>query len=86
MLIYLLQQPVLSMAEQISAMLPSSVRLWLRVLSKTLAYLSPIILGGVIYHFWLEDRQTAAIVLSVILVQQVATIYQEESTAPSEKS
>jgi hypothetical protein len=51
-----------------------SARRFLAVASKVLEYLSPIILGMVLYHLWEKDWITAVIIMSVLLILKIRDI------------
>jgi uncharacterized membrane protein YhdT len=67
-----------SVTEKLNSILPESIKLWLRIISKTLNYISPVIFGIIIYHFWNEKSITAVIVLSLLLVHKIGEIIKEE--------
>ncbi|KQC32660.1 hypothetical protein AAU57_04480 [Nonlabens sp. YIK11] len=70
-----------SLTEKLKTIFPEKVKIWLGVINRLLDYISPIILGVIIYHFWKEDWITAAIVLGVLLIQRIGEIIKEEKLA-----
>lgn len=77
---YLIGQLFKSLTVKINAILPEPVKLWLRIIGNILNYLSPLILGIIIYHFWKEDWIMAAIVLGALLIQRIGEIIKEKKT------
>lgn len=75
---FLLGQVFKSMVTRINAALPESIKLGTRIIGKFLNYISPIILGMIVYHFWQEDWKIAALVLSALLIQRFTEIIKEE--------
>lgn len=75
---YLIGQLFKSLTKKLNSILPEMVKLWIRVIGKFLDYISPIILGMIIYHFWKEDWVIAAIVLGILLIQRIVEIFKEE--------
>src|SRR5690606_21004271 len=71
LIMYLIGLLFKSLTEKLNSILPESIKLWLRVIGKILNYISPVILGVIIYHFWKEDWITAVIVLGVLLIQRI---------------
>ena len=76
--LYLVGQLFKSLKEKINSLLPESIKFWLKVANKTLNYISPIILGAVIYHFWKDDWFVAAFVMGVLLIEKISDIIKEE--------
>lgn len=74
-----------SLMGKLSSILPEPIKLWIRVIGKILNYISPIILGMIVYHFWKEDWIMAAIVLGVLLLQRIVEIIKEEKQATTTK-
>ncbi len=67
-----------TVTEKLKTLLPEQVKIWFRVIDRFLNYISPIILGAIIYHFWKEDWISAMIVLGIILIQRIQVIIKEE--------
>ena len=67
-----------TLTKKVKSILPHSIKLWFRIIGKFLNYISPIVLGMIIYHFWKDDRKTAAVILGVILIQRIQEIIKEE--------
>lgn len=67
-----------SVLSEIKAKLPESSKLWFRVIGKILDYIFAIILGMVIYHFWLEDWKFTAFIFSILFIQNVVDIVSAE--------
>ncbi len=78
LIVYLIGELFKSITVKINSILPESIKFWIRVIRKFLNYLSPIIFGAIIYHFWKEDWIIAAIISGIILVQRIAEIIKEE--------
>jgi uncharacterized membrane protein YhdT len=70
-----------SFSKKLNSILPESIKLWLLIISKTLNYLSPVIFGIMIYHFWNEKSITEVIILSLLLVHKIGEIIKEEKLA-----
>ena len=47
-------------------------------------YISPIILGLIIYNFWKEDWVLSALVLGVLLFERIAEIIKDEKKATTQ--
>lgn len=78
---YLIGQLFKSLITRLNSKLPESVKLWLRISKRILDYVSPIILGVIIYYFWQEDWIMTAIVLGVLMIQRIAALIKEEKLA-----
>ena len=61
--------------------LSDSVKLWFRVISKTFDYITPILLGVLIYHFWKEDWIGVSIIIGIVLIERINNIIKEEKLA-----
>ena len=70
-----------SFTKKLNSILPESIKLWLRILSKILNYISPVIFGIIIYHFWNENSIKTVIILSLLLVHKIGEIIKEEKLA-----
>lgn len=75
---YLIELVFKSWTSKLYAILPESFKFWVRVFQKIMKYIAPIILGMIIYHFWLEDWLSAAVILGVVLIQIIADIIRQE--------
>ena len=82
--IYLTNLFFTSLSEKINSLLPEQVKLWIRVIGKIIDYISPIILGLMIYHFWKQDWVIPAIVLGVLLLERIAEIIKDEKKATTQ--
>ena len=82
--IYLTNLFFTSLSEKINSLLPEQVKLWIRVIGKIIDYISPIILGLMIYHFWKKDWVIPAIVLGVLLLERIAEIIKDEKKATTQ--
>jgi hypothetical protein len=80
LIMYLIGLLFKSFTDKLNSIIPESVKLWIRALGKILNFMSPIILGMIIYHFWNEDWIMAAIVLTVLLIQRIVEITKEEKS------
>ncbi len=78
---YLIGQLFKSLITRIYSTFADSVKSWVRIIGKFLNYISPIILGMIIYHLWKEDWKTAAIILGILLFQRLTEIIKEEKQA-----
>ena len=70
-----------SFTKKLNSILPESIKFWLRILSKILNYISPVIFGIIIYHFWNENSIKTVIILSLLLVYKIGEIIKEEKLA-----
>jgi hypothetical protein len=59
-------------------MLPKIIKFWFRIIRELLNYVSPIILGIIVYHFWVEDWKITAILLGILIIQQISEIIKRE--------
>jgi hypothetical protein len=64
--------------QKIYSRLPDSAKLWIRIIRQIINYLSPIILGIIIYHFWMKDSISGVLVGGVLLIQRIAEIIKKE--------
>lgn len=73
--------------QKLNSIVPKSMQIWMGVISKILKFLTPIILGMVIYYFWKEDRVVSIILAAAILIQKTIEIISDEKKTESiEKS
>ncbi|MFT5600929.1 MAG: hypothetical protein ACI9N1_001166 [Flavobacteriales bacterium] len=61
-------------------------KLRLRIIGKFLSYLYPLILGVMLYQFWLEDWITASFLISFLLIQELRTCIASEINSSTENS
>lgn len=71
---YLIGQLFRSWIKKIYSHLPESVRPWMSIIGKILNYSSPLLFGILVYFFWKEGWVTAAIVLGIVLIQQIVEL------------
>ena len=64
---------------KISELIPARIKIWLKKGAKFVNFLSPVILGIVIYHLWLEDWIGVSILVSVLLLQKVIAIVESKN-------
>ena len=79
--IYLTNLLFTSLLEKINSILPEQIKLWIRVIGKIMDYISPIILGMIIYHFWKQNWVMSALVLGILLLERIAGIIKDEKKA-----
>ena len=70
-----------SFTKKLNSILPESIKFWLRIISKILNYISPVIFGIIIYHFWNENSIKTVMILSLLLVYKIGEIIKEEKLA-----
>jgi len=70
-----------SFTKKLNSILPEYIKIWLRILNKTLNYINPVIFGIIIYHFWNENSIKTVIILSLLLVNKIGEIIKEEKLA-----
>lgn len=75
---YLIELVFKSLTRKLHASMPESIKSWISVLQKFSKYISPILLGVIIYHFWLEDWLSATVMLGVVLIQRIVEIIKRE--------
>lgn len=76
--IHLIKMIFKSLTKKLNSILPESIKLCIRVIGKTLNYMSPIIFGIIIYHFWNENSIASVIILGILLIQRIGEIIKEE--------
>jgi hypothetical protein len=54
--------------------LPNKIKIWFDISGKLLFYLYPIVLGMLLYHFWLIVWITASILAAFLLIKEVMEI------------
>ena len=82
--IQLLSSLFQSVTDKFNALLPDSLKTGIRVILKILDYVSPLVLGVILYEFWKEDWITASIIMGALLVFRIAEIIKEERSGTSQ--
>lgn len=70
-----------SIISKIYLRIPERARLWIRIGSKLLSYIAPVIFGAVLYRFWQKDWMSASVFIILLLIQSFAKIVEEQKPA-----
>lgn len=75
---YLIGELLHKLRERIYDKLSDNTKIRLRILAKISDYLAVLMLGAVLYKFWMRDAVSASILIIILLVDRLNKIIREE--------